>query len=163
MGFRSDRRERPVLLRRRLTADGSEKMARFVDLCDTFHLPCVNFLDQPGFVIGTWGEKAATIRKGARAMTAVFQATVPWVTIVVRRAYGVAGAAHANTGEAEPPLRLAERRLGEPSARRRHRSGLQARPRELARPRRPARRIGGTLGAVRARRFAPPTPSASST
>ena len=82
-----------------LTADGSEKMERFVDLCDTFHLPCVNFLDQPGFVIGTWGEKAATIRKGASAMTAVFQATVPWVTIVVRRAYGVAGAAHANTAK----------------------------------------------------------------
>ncbi len=80
-----------------LTADGSEKMERFVDLCDTFHLPCVNFLDQPGFVIGTWGEKAATIRKGAAAMTAVFQASVPWVTIVIRRAYGVAGAAHANT------------------------------------------------------------------
>lgn len=80
-----------------LTADGSEKMGRFVDLCDTFHLPAVNFLDQPGFVIGTAGEKAATIRKGARAMTAVFQARVPWVTILLRRAFGVAGAAHANT------------------------------------------------------------------
>ncbi len=80
-----------------LTADGSEKMARFVDLCDTFHVPAVNFLDQPGFVIGTAGEKAATIRKGARAMTAVFQARVPWVTIIMRRAFGVAGAAHANT------------------------------------------------------------------
>jgi len=80
-----------------LSADGSEKMERFIDLCDTFHLPCVNFLDQPGFVIGTWGEKAATIRKGASAMAAVFQASVPWVTIVIRRAYGVAGAAHANT------------------------------------------------------------------
>ena len=80
-----------------LTADGSEKMAHFVDLCDTFHVPAVNFLDQPGFVIGTAGEKAATIRKGARAMTAVFQATVPWVTIIMRRAFGVAGAAHANT------------------------------------------------------------------
>jgi acetyl-CoA carboxylase carboxyltransferase component len=80
-----------------LTADGSEKMARFVDLCDTFHLPAVNFLDQPGFVIGTSGEKAATIRKGATAMTAVFQAKVPWITILIRRAFGVAGAAHANT------------------------------------------------------------------
>lgn len=80
-----------------LTADGSDKMARFVDLCDTFHLPAVNFLDQPGFVIGTAGEKAATIRKGARAMAAVFQASVPWVTIILRRAFGVAGAAHANT------------------------------------------------------------------
>jgi acetyl-CoA carboxylase carboxyltransferase component len=72
-------------------------MTRMVDLCDTFHLPAVNFLDQPGFVIGTAGEKAATIKKGARAMTAVFQARVPWVTIIMRRAFGVAGAAHANT------------------------------------------------------------------
>jgi acetyl-CoA carboxylase carboxyltransferase component len=80
-----------------LTADGSEKMERMVDLCDTFHIPAVNFLDQPGFVIGTAGEKAATIRKGARAMAAVFQARVPWVTIIMRRAFGVAGAAHANT------------------------------------------------------------------
>jgi acetyl-CoA carboxylase carboxyltransferase component len=80
-----------------LTAEGSEKMVRMIDLCDTFHLPCVNFLDQPGFVIGTAGEKAATIRKGAHAMTAVFQASVPWVTIILRRAFGVAGAAHANT------------------------------------------------------------------
>lgn len=82
-----------------LTADGSEKMARFVDLCDTFHIPAVNFLDQPGFVIGTAAEKASTIRKGAHAMTAVFQARVPWVTILLRRAFGVAGAAHANTGK----------------------------------------------------------------
>jgi len=81
-----------------LTADGSEKMERMVDLCNSFHIPAVNFLDQPGFVIGTAGEKAATIRKGARAMTAVFQAQVPWVTILMRRAFGVAGAAHANTG-----------------------------------------------------------------
>ena len=81
-----------------LTADGSDKMARFVDLCDTFHIPAVNFVDQPGFVIGTAGEKAATIRKGARVMTAVFQARVPWVTVFLRRAFGVAGAAHANTG-----------------------------------------------------------------
>lgn len=80
-----------------LTSDGSDKMARFVDLCDTFHIPAVNFLDQPGFVIGTQGEKAATIRRGATAMTAVFQAKVPWVTIIMRRAFGVAGAAHANT------------------------------------------------------------------
>ena len=80
-----------------MTADGSEKMARFVDLCDTFHLPAVNFVDQPGFVIGTQAERLATIRKGARAMTAVFQANVPWVSIFVRRAFGVAGAAHGNT------------------------------------------------------------------
>ena len=79
-----------------LDAPASEKMARFIDLCDTFHLPCVNFVDQPGFLIGTAAERAGTIRAGARALAAVYQATVPWVSIIVRRVFGVAGAAHGN-------------------------------------------------------------------
>ena len=79
-----------------LDAPGSEKMTRFVDLCDTFHLPVVNFVDQPGFLIGTAAERAGTARYGARAMAAVYQATVPWVSIILRRVFGVAGAAHGN-------------------------------------------------------------------
>lgn len=77
-----------------LTAEASEKLARFVDLCDQFHLPVVNFVDQPGFVIGTEAEKAGTIRRGTRALFAVHHATVPWVSILVRKVYGVAGAGH---------------------------------------------------------------------
>ena len=80
-----------------LDAPASEKMTRFIDLCDTFHLPCINFVDQPGFLIGTAAERAGTIRYGVRALSAVFQASVPWVSIIVRRVFGVAGAAHANT------------------------------------------------------------------
>lgn len=79
-----------------LTAAASEKITRFVDLCDTFHLPVVNFVDQPGFLIGVAAERAGTIRKGVRALAAVYQATVPWVSIIVRRVYGVAGAGHGN-------------------------------------------------------------------
>ncbi len=79
-----------------LDADASEKMTRFVDLCDTFHLPVVNFVDQPGFLIGTRAERQGTARYGARAMAAVYQATVPWVSIILRRVFGVAGAAHGN-------------------------------------------------------------------
>jgi acetyl-CoA carboxylase carboxyltransferase component len=79
-----------------LDARASEKMTRFIDLCDTFHLPCVNFVDQPGFVIGTAAERAGTIRAGARALAAVYQASVPWVSVIVRRVFGVAGAAHGN-------------------------------------------------------------------
>jgi acetyl-CoA carboxylase carboxyltransferase component len=79
-----------------LDAPGSEKMTRFIDLCDTFHLPVVNFVDQPGFLIGTAAERAGTARYGARAMAAVYQATVPWVSIILRRVFGVAGAAHGN-------------------------------------------------------------------
>jgi len=79
-----------------LTAAGSEKMTKIVDLCDTFHVPVVNFVDNPGFLIGTQAEKDGTIRRGVRALQAIYQATVPWVTVIVRRVFGVAGAGHAN-------------------------------------------------------------------
>jgi acetyl-CoA carboxylase carboxyltransferase component len=79
-----------------LTADASEKLIRFVDLCDQFRLPVVNFVDQPGFVIGTAAERAGTIRRGTRALYAGYQATVPWVSVLVRKVFGVAGAGHGN-------------------------------------------------------------------
>jgi acetyl-CoA carboxylase carboxyltransferase component len=79
-----------------LNADASEKLTRFVDLCDQFRLPVVNFVDQPGFVIGTDAERRGTIRRGTRALVAIYQASVPWVSILVRKVYGVAGAAHGN-------------------------------------------------------------------
>ena len=79
-----------------MNAPGCEKTTRFVDFCDTFHLPVVNFVDQPGFLIGTAAERAGTARYGVRAMAAVYQATVPWVSIILRRVFGVAGAAHGN-------------------------------------------------------------------
>lgn len=77
-----------------LDARSSEKMTRFVDLCDTFHLPVINFVDQPGFVIGVEAEKEGTIRAGVRALIAVQQARTPWLSIILRRVYGVAGAGH---------------------------------------------------------------------
>src|SRR5438876_9133811 len=78
------------------TADASQKVTRFVDLADTFHLPVVHLVDQPGFVIGVAAEQAATIRHGARALAAIYQATVPWCSVILRKVYGVAGAAHQN-------------------------------------------------------------------
>src|SRR5256885_16305810 len=59
-----------------LTGEASDKLVHFVDTCDQFHLPMANFVDQPGFVIGTEAERAGTIRRGARALYAVHQATV---------------------------------------------------------------------------------------
>jgi acetyl-CoA carboxylase carboxyltransferase component len=79
-----------------VTADAAEKLARFVDTCDQFHLPVVNFVDVPGFVIGTDAERAGTIRRGARGLFSVVQASVPWVSILVRKVYGVAGAGHGD-------------------------------------------------------------------
>ena len=81
-----------------LTGDASDKLVRFVDLCDQFRLPVVHFVDQPGFVIGIEAEKAGTIRRGARAIFAVEQSTVPWASVLVRRVFGVAGAAHGPGG-----------------------------------------------------------------
>ncbi len=74
----------------------ADKMTRFVDFCDTFHLPVVNFVDNPGFLIGVAAERAGTMRRGARAIFSVYQASVPWCSIIVRRVFGVAGAAHGN-------------------------------------------------------------------
>jgi acetyl-CoA carboxylase carboxyltransferase component len=79
-----------------MTADASDKLARFVDLCDQFHLPVVNMVDQPGFLVGREAERAGTIRRGARALFAVHQATVPWCSILVRKCFGIAGAGHGN-------------------------------------------------------------------
>jgi acetyl-CoA carboxylase carboxyltransferase component len=79
-----------------LTAAASEKLTRFVDTCDQFRLPIVNFVDQPGFVIGTEAERQGTIRRGTRALFASYQASVPWVSILVRKVFGVAGAGHGN-------------------------------------------------------------------
>jgi acetyl-CoA carboxylase carboxyltransferase component len=79
-----------------VTAEASEKLARFVDTCDQFHLPVVNFVDVPGFVIGTAAERAGTIRRGGRALFSVYQATVPWVSVLVRKVFGVAGAGHGD-------------------------------------------------------------------
>jgi acetyl-CoA carboxylase carboxyltransferase component len=78
------------------TAAASEKVTRFVDLADTFHLPVVHLVDNPGFVIGTEAERDATIRAGARALAAIYQASVPWCSVILRKVYGVAGAAHQN-------------------------------------------------------------------
>jgi acetyl-CoA carboxylase carboxyltransferase component len=76
------------------TADASQKVARFVDLANTFHLPVVHLVDVPGFVIGVEAEKAGTIRHGARALAAIYQARVPWCSVIIRKVFGVAGAGH---------------------------------------------------------------------
>ncbi|MBN1101795.1 MAG: carboxyl transferase [Deltaproteobacteria bacterium] len=74
----------------------AEKFQRFIDMCDTFHLPIVNLVDQPGFFIGRKAEEYGTIRKGVRASMAVIQATIPWATVYIRRCFGVAGGAQSD-------------------------------------------------------------------
>ena len=67
-----------------------------MDICDQFHLPIVNLVDVPGFVIGTEAERAGTIRRGGRALSPCTRRRVPWVSVLVRKVYGVAGAAHGH-------------------------------------------------------------------
>lgn len=77
-------------------ADTSRKVKRFAELADQFRLPVVHLVDNPGFMIGVEAEKAGTIRAGVEAMNAIYGATVPWATVIVRRAYGIAGSAMSN-------------------------------------------------------------------
>ncbi|WP_373085922.1 acyl-CoA carboxylase subunit beta [Sneathiella sp.] len=79
-------------------ADAAQKVRRFIELCDTFHLPIVNFTDEPGFMIGPDAEKNGTIKYGTSAVAAAVMSVVPWATIVVRKAFGVAAAAHFSDG-----------------------------------------------------------------
>ncbi len=77
-----------------MSAEGAQKIRRFAELCDTFHLPIVSFVDEPGFMIGPDAERAGTIRYGMEAMFAVLQTEVPWFVVVVRKAFGVAAGIH---------------------------------------------------------------------
>ncbi|HEX8804654.1 MAG TPA: acyl-CoA carboxylase subunit beta [Acidimicrobiales bacterium] len=71
-----------------LFVDSADKAARFVWLCDAFNIPLVFLADVPGFMIGTEVERQGIIRHGAKMVTAVSEATVPKVSVIVRKAYG---------------------------------------------------------------------------
>ena len=83
----------PTFLGGSWTADASEKAKRFIQLADLFRLPVAHLVDNPGFMIGLDAEKAATIRRGVEAMNGVYKSTTPWASVIIRKAYGVAGAA----------------------------------------------------------------------
>jgi len=71
-----------------LENDSADKAARFINLCDAFGIPLLFLQDVPGFMVGTKVEKAGIIRHGAKMLYAVSRATVPKITVVVRKAYG---------------------------------------------------------------------------
>jgi acetyl-CoA carboxylase carboxyltransferase component len=68
--------------------DSADKAARFITLCDAFHIPLLFLQDVPGFLVGSKVERQGIIRHGAKMLYAVSEATVPKVTVVVRKAYG---------------------------------------------------------------------------
>jgi len=71
-----------------LFVDSSDKAARFIWLCDAFNVPLIYLADVPGFMIGSQVEQQGIIRHGAKMITAVAEATVPTVSVIVRKAYG---------------------------------------------------------------------------
>lgn len=79
-----------------MSVEGAQAVGRLVDLCEMFHLPIVSLTDQAGVDIGRVAEKRATIRAGARAISAVYQARVPQAELIIRRVYGVGGAGIVN-------------------------------------------------------------------
>jgi len=71
-----------------LDVDAADKAARFIRLCDAFNVPLVYLMDVPGFLVGSGVEKEGIIRHGAKMLYATSEATVPKVTVVMRKAYG---------------------------------------------------------------------------
>ena len=81
-----------------LFVDSADKAARFIWLCDAFNVPLLYLADVPGFMIGSEVERQGIIRHGAKMITAVSEATVPQLSIIVRKAYGAGLYAMAGPG-----------------------------------------------------------------
>ncbi|KAE8154122.1 alpha subunit of putative methylmalonyl-CoA decarboxylase [Aspergillus avenaceus] len=74
-----------------LDANGSQKLARLLKLCDVMNLPVLQFIDVPGYAIGTVAERTATMRWGVELAKTYYLTTMPLFNVITRRAYGVAG------------------------------------------------------------------------
>jgi acetyl-CoA carboxylase carboxyltransferase component len=79
-----------------MDADAARKQIHFMELCDTFHIPMVFFVDVPGFMVGLKAETEGTLREGMRAVYTAGQLSVPTITLVIRKCYGMAGMATCN-------------------------------------------------------------------
>jgi acetyl-CoA carboxylase carboxyltransferase component len=77
-----------------MTIHSANKIERFVEMCDVFHLPIVNFVDQPGNMTGLEAEMAGTLLGAVRVFKMIERATTPWVSIIWRRVFGLAGGLH---------------------------------------------------------------------
>ncbi len=97
--------ENPMMYGGGWTADSCRKLTRLIDLASLFKLPMIHFEDCPGFLIGKESEQNATVRYGTEVLVALRQAVIPYCTVVVRKAFGIAGAANRKPGSES--LRLA--------------------------------------------------------
>jgi acetyl-CoA carboxylase carboxyltransferase component len=90
-----------------LDAEGSEKAARFMQLCDAFGLPILSLVDTPGFMVGPESEASAMVRRCSRMFVTAATLSVPWLSVVVRRAYGLGAQAMAGGSFHAPVLNVA--------------------------------------------------------
>lgn len=74
-----------------LDAAGSQKVTRHLKFCDVFNIPILQFVDVPGYAIGTMAERTATMRHGVQLATTYYSTTIPIFSVITRRVYGVAG------------------------------------------------------------------------
>ena len=81
----------PLVYGGAMDVKAAKKQTHFMEMCDTFHIPLIFLVDVPGFMVGTQAEMAATLREGMRAVYVGLQLTVPMLTVVVRKCYGMAG------------------------------------------------------------------------
>ncbi len=79
----------PMVLAGAIDSDASDKIARFIQLCDAYDLPLLFLCDTPGLMVGPDIEKTALVRHSARILTALANATTPFMTVVLRKAYGL--------------------------------------------------------------------------
>jgi acetyl-CoA carboxylase carboxyltransferase component len=70
------------------------KVIRFLQLCDTFHLPMIYLADEPGFMAGPEQQRQGIVRAGAKMLCATLRTQMPWISIIIRQLYGVAGQCH---------------------------------------------------------------------
>jgi acetyl-CoA carboxylase carboxyltransferase component len=93
----------PAHLGGAIDSDSSDKASRFIQLCDAYDIPIISLCDTPGFMVGPDAEQTAQVRHFGRMFVTAASITVPWITIVLRKGYGLgaqamaAGSFHANT------------------------------------------------------------------
>jgi methylmalonyl-CoA decarboxylase subunit alpha len=88
----------PMFLGGSMDVAAGDKVIRFMQLCNTFHLPMVYLADEPGFMVGLEAQKQGIVRAGARIVCVLCETRMPWITFVIRQLYGVAGGLHLRPG-----------------------------------------------------------------
>ena len=94
----------PMVYGGAMDVHSARKQIHFMELCNTFHIPIVFFVDVPGFMVGLKAEQEGTLREGMRAVYVAGQLKVPTLTLVIRKCYGMAGMATCNKNDVDLKL-----------------------------------------------------------